>query len=64
LGLKLPMRITRQIQVGDNLRIRTSEVDPRKDIIYFQEAQQSTSVLEMEMERGSDRIESDEYATL
>jgi exoribonuclease-2 len=37
------MRITRQIQVGDNLRIKTAEVDPRKDIIYFQEAQQSTS---------------------
>ncbi|MCA2640670.1 ribonuclease R family protein, partial [Microcystis sp. M087S2] len=50
LGLKLPMRITRQIQVGDNLRIKTGEVDPRKDIIYFQESQQSTSVLEMEME--------------
>jgi len=63
LGLKLPMRITRQIQVGDNLRIKTGEVDPRKDIIYFQEAQQSTSVLEMEMERDSDRLES-EYATL
>ncbi len=62
LGLKLPMRITRQIQVGDNLRIKTGEVDPRKDIIYFLEAQQSTSVLEMEMERDSDRIES-EYAT-
>ena len=62
LGLKLPMRITRQIQVGDNLRIKTGEVDPRKDIIYFQEAQQSTSVLEMEMERDSDRHES-EYAT-
>lgn len=53
LGLKLPMRITRQIQVGDNLRIKTGEVDPRKDIIYFLEAQQSTSVLEMEMERDS-----------
>ncbi len=63
LGLKLPMRITRQIQVGDNLRIKTGEVDPRKDIIYFQEAQPSTSILEMEMERGSDRLES-EYATL
>ena len=62
LGLKLPMRITRQIQVGDNLRIKTGEVDPRKDIIYFLEAQQSTSVLEMEMERDSDRNES-EYAT-
>jgi exoribonuclease-2 len=62
LGLKLPMRITRQIQVGDNLRIKTGEVDPRKDIIYFLEAQQSTSVLEMEMERDSDRLES-EYAT-
>lgn len=37
LGLKLPMRINRQIQVGDNLRIKTGEVDPRKDIIYFQE---------------------------
>jgi exoribonuclease II len=56
LGLKLPMRITRQIQVGDNLRIKTGEVDPRKDIIYFVEAQQSTSVLEMEMERDSDRL--------
>jgi len=63
LGLKLPMRINRQIQVGDNLQIRTSDVDPRKDIIYFQEVQQSTSPLEMEMERNSDRIES-EYATL
>jgi exoribonuclease II len=62
LGLKLPMRITRQIQVGDNLRIKTGEVDPRKDVIYFLEAQQSTSVLEMEMERDSDRHES-EYAT-
>lgn len=63
LGLKLPMRINRQIQVGDNLQIRTSDVDPRKDIIYFQEVQQSTSPLEMEMERNSDRLES-EYATL
>ena len=63
LGLKLPMRINRQIQVGDNLRIKTGEVDPRKDIIYFQEAQQSTSVLEMEMERDRDRLES-EFATL
>ncbi|MBD2175413.1 VacB/RNase II family 3'-5' exoribonuclease [Pseudanabaena sp. FACHB-1998] len=63
LGLKLPMRITRQIQVGDNLRIKTSDVDPRKDIIYFQEVQQSTSPLELEMERNSDRLES-EYATL
>ena len=67
LGLKLPMKISRQIQVGDNLRIKTSEVDPRKDIIYFQEAQQSTSILEMEMDRDSDQtsdhLES-EYATL
>lgn len=54
LGLKLPMKINRQIQVGDNLLIKTAEVDPRKDIIYFQEAQQSTSTLEMEMERSSD----------
>jgi exoribonuclease-2 len=53
------MRITRQIQVGDNLRIKTAEVDPRKDIIYFQEAQQSTSQLEQEMERSSDRFESE-----
>lgn len=52
LGLKLPMRINRQIQVGDNLRIRTSEVDPRKDVIYFQEASQSTSEIELEMERS------------
>jgi exoribonuclease-2 len=59
LGSKLPMRINRQIQVGDNLRIKTGEVDPRKDIIYFQEAQQSTSVLEMEMERDNDHMPSD-----
>jgi exoribonuclease-2 len=59
LGLKLPMRINRQIQVGDNLRIKTGEVDPRKDIIYFQEAQQSTSILEMEMERDNDHMESE-----
>lgn len=52
LGLKLPMRINRQIQVGDNLRIRTSEVDPRKDVIYFQEASQTTSEIELEMERS------------
>jgi exoribonuclease-2 len=61
------MRINRQIQVGDNLRIKTSEVDPRKDIIYFQEAQMSTSILEQEMERDSDRsgdIRESEYATL
>ena len=63
LGLKLPMRINRQIQVGDTLRIKTGEVDPRKDIIYFQEAQQSTSILEIEMERDSDRLES-EYTTI
>lgn len=56
LGLKLPMRINRQIQVGDNLRIKTGEVDPRKDIIYFQEVQQSTSLLEMDMERNSEFI--------
>jgi exoribonuclease-2 len=42
LGLKLPMRINRQIQVGDNLRIKTGEVEPRKDIIYFQEVQQGS----------------------
>ncbi len=64
LGLKLPMRITRQIQVGDNLLIKTGEVDPRKDIIYFQEAQPSTSILEMEMERGGDRTESEYVTTL
>ncbi len=64
LGLKLPMRINRQIQVGDNLRIKTSEVDPRKDIIYFQEASQSTSEIELEMDRYSEtRVES-ELATL
>ena len=41
LGLKLPMRINRQIQAGDNLQIKTGEVDPRKDIICFQEIIQS-----------------------
>ena len=64
LGLKLPMRINRQIQVGDNMRIRTSEVDPRKDVIYFQEASQSTSEIELEMDRYSEARTESELATL
>ena len=62
LGLKLPMRINRAVQVGDNLRIKTGDVDPRKDVIYFLEVQESTSLIELEMERGSDRAT--EYATI
>ncbi len=60
LGLKLPMRINRFVQVGENLRIKTGDVDPRKDVIYFLEVQESTSLIELEMERGSDRTA--EYA--
>jgi exoribonuclease-2 len=39
LGLKLPMRMTRTINVGENLNLKVVDVDPRKDIIQFQEVQ-------------------------
>jgi exoribonuclease II len=39
LGLKLPMRMTRTINIGESLSLKVSDVDPRKDIIQFQEVQ-------------------------
>jgi exoribonuclease-2 len=39
LGLKLPMRMTRAINVGESLSLKVVDVDPRKDIIQFQEVQ-------------------------
>ncbi|WP_019501424.1 ribonuclease catalytic domain-containing protein [Pseudanabaena sp. PCC 6802] len=39
LGLKLPMRMTRNINIGESLSLKVSDVDPRKDIIQFQEIQ-------------------------
>jgi exoribonuclease II len=43
LGLKLPMRMTRTINVGENLNLKVVDVDPRKDIIQFQELQAAVS---------------------
>lgn len=39
LGLKLPMRMARTINIGESLSLKVSDVDPRKDIIQFQEVQ-------------------------
>ncbi|MFN7715929.1 MAG: ribonuclease catalytic domain-containing protein [Pseudanabaenaceae cyanobacterium] len=40
LGLKLPMRLNRAVPIGAQLYIKVADVDPRKDIIYFQEVHQ------------------------
>jgi exoribonuclease II len=44
LGLKLPTRMTRTINIGESLSLKVSDVDPRKDIIQFQEVQLVTHV--------------------
>ncbi|NJR50258.1 MAG: VacB/RNase II family 3'-5' exoribonuclease [Leptolyngbyaceae cyanobacterium CSU_1_3] len=41
LGLELPIRFSRSIDPGDRLDLRVSHVDPRQDIIQFQEVQQA-----------------------
>ncbi|KAM3096251.1 ribonuclease catalytic domain-containing protein [Phormidesmis sp. 146-35] len=40
LGLELPIRFGRSIEPGDRLDLRVSHVDPRQDIIQFQEVTQ------------------------
>jgi exoribonuclease II len=40
LGLELPIRFSRSIEPGDRLDLRVSHVDPRQDIIQFQEVTQ------------------------
>lgn len=37
LGLKLPMRFNRNVMIGDALLVQVSEVNPRHDIIAFNE---------------------------
>jgi len=37
LGLKLPMHFERHVMIGDALRVRVSEVNPRQDVIVFTE---------------------------
>ncbi|PSB21659.1 RNB domain-containing ribonuclease [Phormidesmis priestleyi ULC007] len=37
LGLELPIRFSRSIEPGDRLDLKVSHVDPRQDIIQFQE---------------------------
>lgn len=39
LGLKLPMKLTRAANVGESLYLKAMDIDPRKDIIHFQEVQ-------------------------
>jgi exoribonuclease II len=41
LGLELAMRFNRPIELGDRLELQVSHVDPRQDLIYFQEVQPS-----------------------
>jgi len=42
IGLKIPIKLNRMTNVGENLNLKVSDVDPRRDIIQFQEAQMST----------------------
>lgn len=37
LGLELPMRFSRSVDVGDQFEVKVSHVDPRLDVIQFQE---------------------------
>jgi exoribonuclease II len=39
IGLKIPIKLNRAVNVGENLNLKVSDVDPRRDIIQFQEAQ-------------------------
>ncbi len=46
LGLKLPIRITRSVNVGESFEVMVEEVDPRRDLINFREL---ASVVSMSM---------------
>jgi exoribonuclease II len=46
LGLKLPIRITRTVNVGESFEVMVEEVDPRRDLINFREL---ASVVSMDM---------------
>ncbi|AFY75349.1 exoribonuclease R [Synechococcus sp. PCC 7502] len=42
IGLKIPIKLNRAVNVGENLNLKVSDVDPRRDIIQFQEATMAT----------------------
>jgi exoribonuclease-2 len=42
IGIKIPIKMHRAANVGENLNLKVSDVDPRKDIIQFQEATMAT----------------------
>ena len=42
IGLKMPIKLNRAANVGENLNLKVSEVDPRRDIIQFQESHLAT----------------------
>jgi exoribonuclease-2 len=37
IGLKLPIKLNRQVNRGESLRVKVSAVNPRSDMIQFQE---------------------------
>ncbi len=43
IGLKIPIKLNRAVNVGENLNLKVSDVDPRRDIIQFQEAAIATN---------------------
>ncbi|NEO35426.1 MAG: VacB/RNase II family 3'-5' exoribonuclease [Moorea sp. SIOASIH] len=45
LGLELPMRFQRSVQLGDRLHVKVSHADPRKEVIHFQELANSEAQL-------------------
>ncbi len=44
VGFKLPVRLARQASVGEQLRLAVSDVDPRRDVIVFQEVQAESAL--------------------
>jgi exoribonuclease-2 len=42
LGLELATRFDRDVALGDRLRLRVAHVDPRRDVIHFQEVSMGT----------------------
>ncbi|MEM6835764.1 MAG: ribonuclease R family protein [Cyanobacteria bacterium P01_C01_bin.120] len=53
LGLELPMRFDRKVELGERLQIRITHVDPRQDIIRMTEAESATAEADLSVEVSS-----------
>ncbi len=43
LGLELPMRLNRPAQLGETFMVKVSHVDPRQDVIHFEEIESAAT---------------------